>query len=327
MGKILLIINFVRFMTLEMIFNELYASVSIQNQPVFLQELAPFKIQLDIKREDLIHSEISGNKFRKLKYNVLEAKKANKKTLLTFGGAYSNHIAATAVAGKLFGFKTIGIIRGEELTTTKNLNSTLTYAQSQGMHLRFISREAYKEKDTSAFLQKLENDFGDFYHLPEGGTNSLAIKGCEEILTKHDTNYDYICVSVGTGGTMTGIINASTRNQKIIGYSALKGDFLKNEIVALADKDNWKITDDYCFGGYAKVNATLIDFINNFKKTTLISLDPVYTGKMLYGITDMVKKEKIQKNSRILAIHTGGLQGITGMNTILKNKNLPLITV
>ncbi len=310
-----------------MVFNELSPFGSIKNQPVFLEELASFKIQLDIKREDLIHPEISGNKFRKLKYNLLEAKNSNHNSLLTFGGAYSNHIAATAAAGNNFGFKTIGIIRGEELATTKELNSTLTYAQSQGMQLHFISREAYNEKETHAFLEKLVNDFGDFYLLPEGGTNNLAVKGCEEILTSRDTNYEYICVSVGTGGTMAGIINASTENQKIIGFSALKGDFLKEDVAQWVSKDNWQITDDYCFGGYAKVNAVLIDFINNFKKATSISLDPIYTGKMLYGITQMVKEGKIPKNSRILAIHTGGLQGIPGMNITLKNKNLPLITV
>jgi len=314
-------------MSIEMVFSELSLSGSNKNQPVFLEELASFNVQIDVKREDLIHPEISGNKFRKLKYNLKEAKNSNHNTLLTFGGAYSNHIAATAAAGKNFGFKTIGIIRGEELEISKGKNSTLTYAISQGMQLHFISRELYKQKNSSAFIEGMTNEFGDFYLIPEGGTNTLAVKGCEEILNRHDTIYDYICVSVGTGGTMAGIINASQVDQKIIGFSALKGDFLKKDIAQWVSKDNWKITDAYCFGGYAKVNRTLIDFINNFKKTTSISLEPIYTGKMLYGITEMVKEGKIPKKSRILAIHTGGLQSIPGMNIILKNKDLPLITI
>ncbi len=153
-------------------FSELSLFDANKNQSVFLEELATFDVQIDIKREDLLHPEISGNKFRKLKYNVLEAKNSNHNTLLTFGGAYSNHIAATAAAGKYFGFKTIGIIRGEELEISKDKNSTLTYAISQGMQLHFISRELYKQKNSSAFIEGMTNEFGDFYLIPEGGTNT-----------------------------------------------------------------------------------------------------------------------------------------------------------
>ena len=190
-------------------------------------------ISLHIKREDLIDPFVSGNKFRKLKYNISEALKCNFQTLLTFGGAYSNHIAATAAAGKKYGLRTIGIIRGEELEKdlekTLVTNETLKYAVAHGMKLHFISRETYRNKDLPDFIQDLKAEFGDFYLLPEGGTNPLAIKGCEEILKEEDKEFDYVCCSIGTGGTIAGIINASKPNQQILGFPALKGDWLSSE--------------------------------------------------------------------------------------------------
>jgi len=314
-------------MSIEMIFNPLTNFNSVKNQPIFSEEWTPFDIELVVKREDEIHPEVSGNKFRKLKYNINEAKKKNQNTLLTFGGAFSNHIAATAAAGKYCGFKTIGIIRGEELEEKIIQNPTLLYAKSCGMNLHFISREAYKQKQTPEFIAQLHALYGTFYLLPEGGTNTLAIKGCEEILNKEDTIFDYVCVSVGTGGTIAGIINSSQPHQKVIGFSVLKGTFLNDEVSKWTNKTNWEITDAYCFGGYAKINTVLITFINKFKKETGISLDPIYTGKMMFGIIAMIKEGKIPKKSRILAIHTGGLQGIIGMNEKLKIKNLPLIEI
>lgn len=314
-------------MSIEMIFNSKTNFNSVENQPIFSREWTSFDIELVVKREDLIHPEVSGNKFRKLKYNIQEAKKINQNTLLTFGGAFSNHIAATAAAGKYCGFKTIGIIRGEELEDKILQNPTLLYAQSCGMTLHFISREAFKQKQTPEFIAQLHALYGEFYLLPEGGTNALAIKGCEEILNKEDTIFDYVCVSVGTGGTLAGIINSSQPNQKVIGFSALKGNFLKEEVSKWTSKTNWEITDAYSFGGYAKVNTALIEFINTFKKETDISLDPIYTGKMMYGIIAMIREGKIPKKSRILAIHTGGLQGIIGMNEKLNHKHLPLIDI
>jgi 1-aminocyclopropane-1-carboxylate deaminase len=284
-------------------------------------------ISLDIKREDLIHPHISGNKFRKLKYNLLEAKSKSFQTLLTFGGAYSNHIAATAAAGNEYGFKTIGVIRGEELIDNLDENPTLAFAKAKNMKLHFVSREAYKQKNSPDFIEELKDVFGDFYLLPEGGTNKLAVKGCEEILIPEDNEFDIICVPVGTGGTLAGIINSSKTHQKVIGFSALKGDFLKVEVEKWTNKSNWFITDEYCFGGYAKINQLLIEFINQYKFETGIPLDPIYTGKMMYGILQMIEEGKISKKSRILAIHTGGLQGIAGMNKKLNALNLPLIDV
>ena len=284
-------------------------------------------VSLFLKREDEIHPLISGNKYRKLKYNILEAKSLNHTTLLTFGGAYSNHIAATACVGKEEGFKTIGVIRGEELRTQWEENPTLKLAAEHGMHFHFLDRDSYRIKDTADFLKDLHERFGTFYLLPEGGTNALAVKGCEEILTDADAHFDIIATAVGTGGTLAGLINSSTPQQQILGFSALKGDFLKKDIRKFANKSNWELLAEDHFGGYAKVTPELVEFINEFKNSTGIPLDPIYTGKMVYGILNMVKKGRIPANTIILAIHTGGLQGIFGMNRVLRNKNLPLIEV
>lgn len=279
-----------------------------------------------IKPDYLIHPTISGNKYRKLKYNLIEAQKLNKSTLLTFGGAYSNHIAAVAAAGKEFGFSTIGIIRGEELTDKIDANPTLRFAQDCGMRFQFISREAYRDKTSASFIEQLKEEFGDFYLIPEGGTNALAVKGCEEILNEADFEFDYVCCSVGTGGTISGLINSSQPHQKILGFPALKGDFLREEIAKFASRNNWDLVNNYHFGGYAKINPELISFINAFKAKYKVPLDPVYTGKMLFGIFDMMKNGYFPKGSKILAIHTGGLQGIEGMNLKLKQKQLPQIS-
>jgi 1-aminocyclopropane-1-carboxylate deaminase len=282
-------------------------------------------IELFLKRDDLIHPFISGNKYRKLKYNLIEAKHQNFKTLLTFGGAFSNHIVAVAYAGKLSGFKTIGIIRGEELLHNETLNSTLSFAKQYGMTFKFISREEYKNKTNDNFITALKKEYSDFYVIPEGGTNELAVKGCEEILEAFDNDYDFICCSVGTGGTISGLVNCSKDGQQILGFPALKGDFLKEDISKFAHKKNWKLITDYHFGGYAKINEPLISFINRFKVEQSIQLDPIYTGKMMYGIFDLIEKGYFQEGSKILAIHTGGLQGIQGMNSKLKKQGLPLI--
>lgn len=280
---------------------------------------------LSVKREDLLGDGISGNKLRKLKYNVAKAIEDGAAKILTFGGAYSNHILAASFIKKQYGIDVLGVIRGEELAKKITQNPTLSLAQKNGMQFHFISREEYKNKSSLVFLQKLKDKYGAFYLLPEGGTNDLAIKGCEEILTIEDAKYDYICCAVGTGGTIAGIINSSFENQKVIGFSALKGDFLEKDVASLVLKNNWEIQTDYHFGGYAKVTSELIHFINDFKKDTGILLDPIYNGKMMFGIYDLIKKGYFKKNTSILAIHTGGLQAIQGMNTLLKKKKMPFI--
>lgn len=278
-----------------------------------------------MRREDLIHPYISGNKFRKLKYNLLQAKSENQQTLLTFGGAFSSHVAATAFAGKEQGFKTIGIIRGDELRDKIFDNPTLQFAQECGMQFKFITREAYRGKTEADFIENLKHEFGDFYLVPEGGTNEFAVKGCEEILTKEDSEFDFVCCSVGTGGTISGIINSLFPHQKVLGFPALKGDFLKEDIRKFTRKDNWEIITAYHFGGYGKVNQELITFINQFYIENKIPLDSIYTAKMVFGVMDLINKNYFPENSKILLIHTGGIQGNAGMNLKLKAKKLPLI--
>ncbi len=297
-------------------------------QPSPLQEiksdlLQRKKVKLFLKRDDLIHPSVSGNKWRKLKYNLAAAKELNHSTLLTFGGAFSNHIHAVAAAGKAFNFQTIGIIRGERI---EPLNATLQYAEDQGMQLHFVTRSAYRQKDTDQYFLALQEQFGQFYTLPEGGTNTLALEGCAEIVTEIKDQLSsaptYITTCCGTGGTIAGIIKgvAPKDQTEILGVSALKGNFLTKEVEKLlatakvSTATKWSISNDYHFGGYAKFKPALIEFINDFKKTHQIALDPIYTGKLLYGIFDLLKKDYFKKDSTIVAIHTGGLQGIKGFN-------------
>ena len=281
-------------------------------------EINPNNISVDMLRIDEVHKYVSGNKWFKLKYNLVKAKEEGYSSLLTFGGAFSNHILATAVAAKEAGFKSIGIIRGEE---TLPLNPTLRQASFMGMELFYISRSDYRNKTDSKFIEELEKKFGTFYLIPEGGTNQMAIRGAEEILEGFLTeSYDYVLSPVGTGGTLSGLISKLNGKSKIIGISSLKGNFLDAEVqklLVLVNKEllkNWRICYDYHFGGYAKYTRELIAFINNFKLLHGIPLDPIYTGKMMYGIADMAANQKFKENSKVLAIHTGGLQGIDGFN-------------
>lgn len=301
--------------------------MDIPNQHIDVPLLREKGVTLHIKREDTIHPQISGNKYRKLKYNLLEAQKLGHDTLLTFGGAFSNHIAAVACAGHEQGFKTVGVIRGEELQDKWRDNPTLNLAHAHGMRFHFVSRSDYRQKNEEAFLRTLKEEFGDSYLLSEGGTNLLAVKGCEEIVTENDSNFDYICSSVGTGGTLAGLINSAKPHQTVLGFPALKGDFLKQDINTFVRSDQWKLMTDFHFGGYAKVSEELIHFINTFKEETGVPLDPIYTGKLLFGIFELVKQDFFPKGTQVLVIHTGGLQGIAGMNTVLKKKNLPLLDI
>lgn len=278
-----------------------------QNIPY--QQITIEGLNITIKRLDLVHPHISGNKFFKLKYNLLVAQQQGYKKLLTFGGAYSNHIAATAYAAQLLGFESLGIIRGEELAS-KLLNATLNTAQQMGMQFQFISRENYRLKQSPAYLAQLQQDYPDYYVIPEGGTNPLAIQGCQEILNSQDReNYDLICCAVGTGGTIAGLIEASHSQQQVLGFSALKGDFLSTEVEQLTPKRNWQITDQYCCGGYAKTTPKLLQFIQDFEQRYQIPLEQVYTGKMLLGLSDLIQQSTFSIDHRILVIHSGGLQG------------------
>jgi len=274
-------------------------------------------IYVYLKREELLHPTISGNKWRKLKYNLIEANNLGIDTLLTFGGAYSNHIHATAHAGKIFGLNTIGIIRGEEHLP---LNPTLTDAQKCGMQIHYISRSEYRKKKNDDFVEDLRKKFGKFYLVPEGGTNSLAVKGCTEILDDISIEFDYILSACGTGGTISGLICGLKGIKQVIGVPVLKGaNFLYDDISEHVKSysgnnfSNWKLNLDFHFGGYAKITKELIEFIDAFELVNKIKLDPVYTGKLLFAVNCMLGNCEFRQGSSIIVLHTGGLQGVTGM--------------
>ncbi|MEN8928398.1 MAG: pyridoxal-phosphate dependent enzyme [Flavobacteriales bacterium] len=287
------------------------------NDPLFVTK----KIQVEVLREDLNHPFIQGNKLRKLHYNLSNAKKKGNTTLLTFGGAYSNHILALAQAGFEFDFKTIGIIRGEE---TLPLNYTLRTCKELGMEIHYIDRTTYKLKNTPDFKDYLRNTYGAFYLIPEGGSNYYAVNGCMEILPpKHD--YDYICCPMGTGGTIAGITISNQNKAKVLGFSALKGgDFLKDEVLnfmnmVINDSETaeelmqcFSVISDYHCGGYAKVSEDLINFVQDFYRTHDFKWDLIYNGKMALGVYDKINTDFFPPGSKILMIHTGGLQGING---------------
>lgn len=273
-------------------------------------------ITLYIKRDDLLHPQFGGNKWRKLKYNLIHARNTNHDTLLTFGGAWSNHIYATAAAGKHFGFKTIGIIRGEE---HKPLNNTLAFAKDCGMQLHYVDRAQYRQKDKGPYLDKLKHQFGHVYILPEGGSNALALKGCQEVVDEIDIPFDVICCASGTGATLAGLISALRPDQTALGFSALKGDnFLADEVnTFLQNKTsdaNWRIENRFHFGGYAKINDELIHFMKDFEAEFGVTLDAVYTGKMFYGLFELIRTGTFDSGTTIIAIHSGGLQGNKGFN-------------
>ena len=266
-------------------------------------------VRVLVKREDLNHPYVSGNKWWKLKYNLEEAKKLGHKTLLTFGGAYSNHIFSTAAAAHELGFESIGIIRGEE---NLPLNPTLSFAKSRGMKLRYISREVYRQKTNPEFIEELHQEFGDFYLIPEGGTNALAIKGVEEFARTLGDEFDYLCCAVGTGGTLAGLVKGIPADRTMLGFSVLKGGrFLKDDVENLIGRDfpHWSINEDFHFGGYGKTNVELNQFIDFTYEHKSLPLDKVYTAKAFYGLRNLITSGNFKKGSTVLFLHTGGLQG------------------
>ncbi|MCX6215178.1 pyridoxal-phosphate dependent enzyme [Spirosoma sp.] len=287
----------------------------VGNSPLKLIE-APFPepvpIRLFLKRDDLLHPYVSGNKWRKLKYNLLAARARKLGTLLTFGGAYSNHLYATAAAGQVFGFRTIGIVRGDELAG-KPLNSTLAFCRAAGMQLHFISREDYRRKENADFLDALTAQFGPCYVVPEGGTNDLAIQGTAEIIPEIIAQLgcipDFACCPVGTGGTVAGLVKSATEQTEVLGFMALKvPDSLWLPVETTPKARGYRVPD-YHFGGYARTTPELLNFISNFEKRNDILLEQVYTGKMLYGIYDLARQGYFPEGATVVAVHTGGLQG------------------
>lgn len=274
-------------------------------------------VKVFMKRIDLVHPIISGNKWYKMKYNIVEMNRLGIDTLLTFGGAFSNHIHAAARAGKIFGFKTIGLLRGEEHLP---LNETLKSAVDDGMELHYIDRTTFRERESEDFLNSVKNKYGNIYILPVGGTNKIALKGCAEIVGQINIDYDYICSASGSGGTFAGIVAGLNGNNKGIAFPALKGgEFLEELISDLVlgysgeQFSNWSLNTDYHFGGFAKLTKELVEFTKEFEKLNKFELDYIYTNKMMFGIAELIKSGYFKSGETIIAIHSGGLQGNIGM--------------
>ena len=272
-------------------------------------------ISLTVKREDLNHPTVSGNKWWKLKLNLEEAVNTGQRTILTFGGAYSNHLYATAAACAELGLNSIGVVRGER---TRPLNATLQFAEEQGMHLHFVTRSAYREKNLASFQKDLGDRFGNFYLLPEGGSNLLAVQGCALFASGELANLtcDHIYLPVGTGGTMAGVICGLKDTVKITGVSVLKnGAFLEDEIRNFAYQysghvfTNWSLLTSCHHGGYARTTPRLLKFIKDMDERYGLPLDHVYTGKLLWAIFRDIEEGHLTRGANVLAIHTGGLQG------------------
>ncbi len=271
------------------------------------QMLSSAGVDLWMRREDVIHSEVSGNKWRKLRYNLTCIREGQH--LVTFGGAYSNHISATAAAGKILGIPCHGIIRGERAT---ELSPTLRYAESCGMQLHFVSRTDYKDK--SRLPAQIFGGEDNLFILPEGGTNELALKGVAEIMDDEMKEMDVVCCPVGTGGTLAGLVSAGS-SVSFLGFSALKADLAHDVSKLLSSQacvSQYNLVNEYHFGGYARTTDSLMDFIKDFMRNHGVLLDPVYTGKMMYGLFDLISKGHFPEGTKICAIHTGGLQGWGG---------------
>lgn len=283
-----------------------------------------FDIQIFIKREDLIHPKISGNKFWKLFFNVNQYLESNPENplIITFGGAFSNHVASVSAFGKEFGIPTIGIIRGNELENNWQENPTLSEASKNGMHFFFVSREDYQKKE------KLTKEFSEQYPnsliIPEGGSNEMAVEGIQYMLGNDTKDFDYLCTAVGTGGTVAGISRFAEEHQKVVGIKVVKDNSLEKTIQEWSRRSNFELIDAD-ESRYGKITDENIRFINWFYKDYEIPLDPIYTGKMMQKIFDLAEKDFFPKGSKILTFHTGGLQGIKGANQFLKAKNRALV--
>ena len=291
------------------------------NQPLRLQEIEG-ELEITLKREDQIHPDISGNKWRKLKYNFQHAKQNGYQSVLTFGGAFSNHLAAVASAGHQYGFQTHGIVRGEELET-QTLNPTLQYCKHKGMALHFVSRTLYRNKKQA--LASVIIDDKNPYVIPEGGTNALAVNGCTEILTSADKEFDTIAVAVGTGGTMAGLIQSTSDHQHLVGFQVVKDIEIPSRIRTFVSNDRWSLVPTYDEIGYPKTPKALIDFAHSVAGQTGVILDPLYTAPMLWHLIKKRKENTWNFGNRLLMIHTGGHQSIKGINQRLAQQGSSLL--
>jgi len=294
-------------------------------QRVLIDEFDEKNIELYVKRDDLIHPEVSGNKWRKLKFNIEQARFKGKDRIITFGGAHSNHITAAAKAAEIYGLESIGIIRGEDADFS---NETLSFARSCGMKLIAVSRSEYRNAETWDYKELLKTKFQNFYLIPQGGANFYGVNGCIDIISEIEAeiNPDAIYVSCGTATTLSGMILGNKNQRQLYGVSALKGgeflltDIRKNLMEVYSDEETVKYTlehvsllTDYHFGGFAKLNTELIEFMRNFYRQSGIKLDPIYTAKTFYAMLDKVRSKHNKEPEKWVLIHTGGLQGIPAM--------------
>lgn len=271
-------------------------------------------IYLGIKRDDLLHPQISGNKWRKLKYNLARMQELNKTELLTFGGAFSNHLHACAAAGKEFNLVTHVIVRGPELD---NNNPTIQFAQQCGMNLHVVNRLEYRQRNNPEYLKEIQARFPNAYIIPEGGTNEFAIQGCIE-LAQSLPQHDYLVCPTGSGGTLAGLIEGSELTTQVIGIAVLKqAEYLKSEICKLSNKaktqTNWQLMTDFHGGGYGKFTPELWQFCQYMNNTHNLPLEPIYSGKMMHALWQLIEQDYFPTGSKIIAIHTGGLQGLNGL--------------
>lgn len=280
-------------------------------QPLPLPALASEGIAADLLRLDLIHPVISGNKWFKLKYYLEAALEANSRGLLTFGGAWSNHLVATAAAAVASGLASIGVVRGER---AQQLTPALQDAENSGMNLQFVNRAEYADE---AILQPaMQQRFPGYYLVPQGGQGAIGVRGAAEILqlVPDLAQYTHIACAAGTGTMMAGLVEASIPQQQVLGFSSLKlnntgHNSLTTFLEAQTQKRNYQFIWQYHFGGYARKTALLTDFMRDLFQRTAIPTDIVYTGKLFYGVNDLAKEKFFPQQSRLLVIHSGGLQG------------------
>ena len=288
-------------------------------EPIHCDFLARHQVVLSVLRLDQIHPTIHGNKWFKLKPNIEQMQRQGINRILSFGGAYSNHIYALAAAGKLYDLETIGLIRGE---INDSSNPILSFAKKQGMQLVGVSRSAYRHKHEPDFLAKLRSDFGEFYLLPEGGSNELAVDGCMEIANyiewRTTDRPRIVALACGTGTTLSGLVcglasQATVPTPAVYGVSVLKAPgYMRRQIDDCLGKRklkshiSWKIMEQYHCGGYAKSSPQLRAFLDAFKRHSRLPLEPVYTGKLFYALFEMLKCGELPPNCELLAIHTGG---------------------
>jgi 1-aminocyclopropane-1-carboxylate deaminase len=273
------------------------------------------RVQISVLRADLCDPLLSGNKFFKLRYNLAAASESGHDTLLSFGGAWSNHLHALAAAGQRSGMHTIGVVRGESAAP---LTECLAEAQAFGMHLHFVTRSVYRKRNSPEFLAKLQDQFGSCFVVPEGGANIHGVRGCQELLAPElAAQYSHVALACGTGTTLLGLV--SSIRTPVLGIQVLKGaGYLEGEISAgllrhgLQASAPWTVFDQFHRGGYARADAELLDFLERLERDTGLPLEPVYIGKVFMALQALIKAGHFAAGSRILVVHGGGLQGRRG---------------